>query len=505
MSSEASNGTGNGAPAPGDRQRDLVAIGCGPFNLGLAALASTVDELSFEAFEAQPELRWHPGMMFDDAMLQLSFLADLVTLIDPTHPLSFLAYLRDRDRMYAFFIREQFHPTRREYEDYLRWAAGKLTNIRFAHRVVALAWNEPSQRFAVSVQPAHGASFTVMARHVVMGIGTEGMFPEALRGLPRQRLMHSSEYLLRRREVREAAHVTVVGSGQSGAEIALDLFRHNGEGGPPVSWLTRTRSFAPLDYSKLVLEMTTPEYIRYFHSLPQGTRDRLVKEQWQHYKGISVSTLEALHDHLYHRDLQPGLAPLELRNGIAIEGAVAVDDSDGGESGGVVLTCRHRDTQETFLHRTSIVVAATGYRERTPQFLAPLEPLLLRDEQQRLRIRLDYSVELDEAVGGKLFVANAELHSHGVATPDLGVCAFRNATILNTILGREVYRLPRRTAYTSFPPPAQPELSSGAAASASSVTSASASAERASTEPALLAGFSIAPASAAAAPPLERR
>lgn len=443
-------------------ERDLVAIGCGPFNLGLAALASTIPELDFEAFEAQAELRWHPGMMFDDATLQLSFLADLVTLIDPTNPLSFLAYLRDRDRMYAFFIREVFHPTRREYEDYLRWVVTKLTTLRFSHRVTALAWDEPRQRFALTVEPAEGAQRTVFARHVVMGIGTEGSLPAALSGLPRERVMHSSEYLLRRDEVLAAGHITVVGSGQSGAEVALDLIRHNSAGGPPLSWLTRTRSFAPLDYSKLVLEMTTPEYIHYFHSLPQVVRDRLVAEQWQHYKGISMATIEAIHDNLYHRDLHPGLAPVELRYGIAIEGA----DVDGA-TGEVRLACRHRDSQALFSHRTSMVVAATGYRERVPQFLAPIEPLLRRDDQQRLRIRVDYSVELDESVRGTLFVANAELHSHGVATPDLGVCAYRNATILNAVLGRQVYRLPQRTAYTTFAAPAEvagaPQLALAAA------------------------------------------
>ncbi len=482
-------------------ERDLVAIGCGPFNLGLAALARPIADLDFEAFEAQPELRWHPGMMFDDAMLQLSFLADLVTLIDPTSPLSFLAYLRDRDRMYPFFIREQFHPTRREYEDYLRWVASQLTSIRWSHRVTSLAWDAARQRFALSIAPgadgSDGAPFTVHARHVVMGIGTEGALPAALRELPRERVLHSAEYLLRKDEVTGAGHVTVLGSGQSGAEVALDLFRHNVQGGPPVSWLTRTRSFAPLDYSKLVLEMTTPEYIRYFHALPMAVRDRLVAEQWQHYKGISMETLEALHDLLYHRELAQGLAPLELRNGIAIEGArvVAAEAGEPGGGGEVVeLTCRHRDTQEVFLHRTSIVVAATGYRERTPQFLAALEPLLGRDERGRLRIRLDYSVELDAQVSGELFVANAELHSHGVATPDLGVCAFRNATILNKVLGREVYRLPRRTAFTTFPPPQH-----GAAPPA---VSASRTPPRghASARPAAVEAFPLATGGAAPAP-----
>ena len=41
-----------------------------------------------------------------------------------------------------------------------------------------------------------------------------------------------------------------------------------------------------------------------------------------------------------------------------------------------------------------------------------------------------------------------------MSAPDLGVCAYRNATILNTVLGRTVYTLPERTAFTSFGPPA---------------------------------------------------
>ncbi|MEM6730759.1 MAG: SidA/IucD/PvdA family monooxygenase, partial [Myxococcota bacterium] len=94
----------------------LLAVGCGPFNLSLAALASRIPGLEFTALEATPEFRWHPGLMLDDATLQVGFLADLVSLVEPTHPLSFLAYLKDRDRMYPFYIRERFHITRLEYE-----------------------------------------------------------------------------------------------------------------------------------------------------------------------------------------------------------------------------------------------------------------------------------------------------------------------------------------------------------------------------------------------------
>jgi lysine N6-hydroxylase len=173
----------------------------------------------------------------------------------------------------------------------------------------------------------------------------------------------------------------------------------------------------------------------------------LVADQWRHYKGISTETLEQIHDLLYQRELAGDCAPVELRCAVAVEGAAAAP------SGEVVLACRHTDTGAAFERRTDVVIAATGYRQRKPSFLAPLERLLRVDEHGRLRVALDYGVELSPHVRGRLFVVNAELHTHGVATPDLGISAFRNARILNTIVGREVYRLPRKTSFQTFEAP----------------------------------------------------
>ncbi|HEV7908343.1 MAG TPA: SidA/IucD/PvdA family monooxygenase, partial [Pseudonocardiaceae bacterium] len=216
-------------------EHDVVAIGCGPFNLGLAALASTVDDLDVVVLESRQELRWHSGMMFDDALLQVSFLADLVSLVEPGHPLSFLCYLRDADRLYPFYVRERFHPTRREYEDYLRWAASRLPSVRFSHHVESVSWDTSAQRFAVAAVRADGSTVHLLARHLVLGVGTEPRLPATLAHLPEEKMLHSSEYL--HRDLTGADHVTVVGSGQSGAEVALDLMRRNLDGGPAVSWL----------------------------------------------------------------------------------------------------------------------------------------------------------------------------------------------------------------------------------------------------------------------------
>jgi lysine N6-hydroxylase len=431
----------------GTSRHDLAAIGCGPFNLGLAALASGLDDIDLVAFEASAELRWHSGLMFDDALLQLSFLADLVTLVDPTHPLSFLSYLKDVDRIYPFFIRERFHPTRKEYEDYLRWAAGKLHGLRFSHRVESVSYDANRGEFVLSVVRNGGERLRARARNLVLGIGTAPYVPPSIAALPATSWLHSSDYL-HRPDVARAEHVTVVGSGQSAAEIVVDLLRRNVDGGPAVSWLTRTATFAPLDYTKLVLEMTTPAYVRYFHALPAAVRDSLNASHWQLYKGISTETIEQIHDLLYQRELTRGLAPVELRCGVAVRAA------ESRSNGDVLLECTHKDTGTVFERATSLVVAATGYRERVPSFLQPIESLIRRDERGRYRVRLDYSIELDPCVRGRIFVANAEVHTHGVATPDLGMSAYRNATILNTILGREVYRVPVRTAFSSFAVPA---------------------------------------------------
>lgn len=429
----------------------VLAIGCGPFNLGLAALAATVDDADVLVVDSADRFAWHPGLMFDDAKLQVSFLSDLVSLVDPTHPLSFLAYLADVDRLYRFLVREDFFPTRREYEDYLLWVIDRVPGLRWRTTVTAVRWDEGAEHFEVDLVGAEGPS-TVIAHHVVVGIGTEPFIPEVLRpthhaaaaNTPSPTLIHSSDYLFRRDQVRAAESVTVIGSGQSGAEIVADLLEANLEGGPAVRWWTRTPWFAPLDFTKLSLEMTTPAYMEYFHALPEATRDEVRLGHWQFHKGISTDTLARLHDLLYRRELLDKLPAVQLRNGVAIEGIDAIAD------GGLRVRARHLDTGKLLSHNTDLVIAATGYSERKPGFLAPVEGLLGRDSHGRLAIEANHSVAAPGALADRLFVANAEQHAYGVSAPNLDIGAVRNAKILNTVLGREAYRLQRQTAFTSF-------------------------------------------------------
>lgn len=422
---------------------DILAIGCGPFNLGLAALASTIDDLDVLVVDSRDEFRWHPGLMFPDATLQVSFLSDLVSLVDPTHPMSFLAYMADIDRLYPFLVREDFFPTRVEYEAYLQWSIGRLDSLRFSTTVDEVTWDAADDSFAVAISTPAGTS-TIRANHIVLGIGTEPHIPAELSSTS-PAVVHSSEYLYHQEAAHAADTVTVIGSGQSGAEIVIDLLEQNLDGGPAVRWWTRTPWFAPLDFTKLSLEMTTPAYMDYFHSLPEAKRDEVVPTHWQFHKGISTDTLDRLHDLLYRRQLTDKPRPVQLRNGAAVERVDVLGD------GKLRVRGRHCDTGTPLAHVTDLVIAATGYRDRRADFLAPVEPYLRRDASGRPVVEIDHSIATtDSAVAGRLFVANAELHSHGVSAPNLDIGAVRNARILNAVLGREAYRLPRHTAFTTF-------------------------------------------------------
>src|SRR5690606_36823850 len=95
---------------------DLTGIGIGPFNLGLAALLAPHSGIRSRFLERKSEFSWHNGMMLPGTTLQVPFLADLVTMADPTNSLSFLNYLHAHDRLYQFYYHESFHVPLEEYE-----------------------------------------------------------------------------------------------------------------------------------------------------------------------------------------------------------------------------------------------------------------------------------------------------------------------------------------------------------------------------------------------------
>ncbi|KPF42507.1 SidA/IucD/PvdA family monooxygenase [Rhizobium sp. AAP43] len=441
---------------------DLAGIGIGPFNLGLAALASSHATIDCRFFEKKSSFRWHEGMILPGTTLQVPFLADLVTMVDPAHPLGFLSYLRDQKRLYKFYFYENFFIPREEYDHYCRWASERLASCVFDEEVTGLSFDRDAHHFVIASHrgaQAHQAT----ARNIAVGVGTVPVLPQWARARPGSRLIHSSSFGLRRDELGKCRTITVVGSGQSAAECVLSLYAdltpEKIAAGYSLRWITRSAGFFPMEYSKLGLEYFTPDYMRQFHRLAVDKRREVVAGQGLLYKGISFATIAEIFDLLYERSVggqDPGLSLYSNCEVTSLEAAAP------GTAGGFVLDIRHLHLDEQTTVEADAVIAATGYRHVWPSWLESLKgEVLAVDDNGDFIVDETFraTTVATHPAANRVFVQNAETHQHGVGSPDLGLGAYRNAIILNQLLGHTHYQVDHPSAFQSFGLPGNPKRS----------------------------------------------
>lgn len=416
------------------KTHDFVGIGLGPFNLGLACLTEPIDELDGVFLESKPDFEWHAGMFLDGAHLQTPFMSDLVTLADPTSPYSFLNYLKEKGRLYSFYIRENFYPLRVEYDDYCRWAAGKLSSIRFGTTVTEVTYQDEDAVYVVRT----AAGDVYRARHLVLGTGTPPYIPESCRELGGD-FLHNSRYLQHKAELQKKESITLVGSGQSAAEIYYDLLSEIDVHGYRLNWVTRSPRFFPLEYTKLTLEMTSPEYVDYFRELPEATRYRLTAEQKGLFKGIDGDLINEIFDLLYQKNLG-GPVPTRLLTNSSLNGARY-------ENGTYTLSFRQEEQGKDFELDSQGLVLATGYKYAEPEFLEPVRDRLVYDSHGNFDVARNYAVDV---TGRGVFLQNAGVHTHSITSPDLGMGPYRNAYIIRELLGTEYYPVEKTIAFQEF-------------------------------------------------------
>uniref|UniRef100_UPI0040401410 lysine N(6)-hydroxylase/L-ornithine N(5)-oxygenase family protein n=1 Tax=Streptomyces sp. TG1A-60 TaxID=3129111 RepID=UPI0040401410 len=417
------------------RAHDFIGIGLGPFNLGLACLTEPIAELDGIFLDSKPDFEWHSGMFLDGAHLQTPFMSDLVTLADPTSPYSFLNYLKDSGRLYSFYIRENFYPLRVEYDDYCRWAANRLGNVRFGTTVTEVTYEDG----LYAVRTAGGD--VLHARHLVLGTGTVPYVPEACRGLGGD-FFHNARYTHRKAELRAKKSITIVGSGQSAAEIYHELLSEIDVHGYQLNWVTRSPRFFPLEYTKLTLEMTSPDYIDYFRALPEETRYRLEKQHKGLFKGINGDLIDSIFDLLYQKNVTAAGRPVPTR--LLANSSL---NSARHEDGRYILGLRQDEQGKDYQIETEGLVLATGYHYQPPAFLAPIHDRLLFDGHGRFDVARNYSID---TTGRGVFLQNAGVHTHSITSPDLGMGAYRNASIIRELLGTEYYPVEKTIAFQEF-------------------------------------------------------
>ena len=423
---------------------DFVGIGLGPFNLGLACLAEPLTDVKAVFLERSAEFNWHPGMLIDDTTLQNPFLADLVSMADPTSAFSYLNHCKEEGKLYSYYFRESFYLTRAEYNAYCRWAAARLTNARFECDVQGLAYDPDHGCYVVSgVQGAQREPFRMRCRKLVLGVGTRPQLPPCC-AADGHRFLHTADYITSKQQLQEKRSITIVGSGQSAAEVFHDLLKEADEHDYHLTWITRSPRFFQMETTKLTLEMFSPDYIDYFYHLDEGKKDRIVRTQSCLYKGVNASLINKIYDLLDDRRRQG-----RLRTHLLTNCELQACRYDAGE-GRYDIEFQQLDSEKRYAHRSEGLIFATGYRENIPAFVEGIRHRLHWDGRGRYRLARNYTADIN---GNEIFVQNAGQHTHGMTNQDLGMSCYRNSYILRELTGVEHYKIERRVAIQDFAVP----------------------------------------------------
>lgn len=420
---------------------DFIAIGLGPFNLSLACLMEPLKDHRCLFLEKRGEFDWHPGMLLGNTTLQNPFLADLVSLVDPTSRFSYLNYCKQQGKLYRYFIREEFYLTRVEYNRYCQWVTTQLKSLRFDAEVTEIHHDPASGEYTVVSRNSAHQSTEFRCKRLVLGIGSAPHLPACCDALD---ALHSSAYLAHKQRLQTKRSITIVGSGQSAAEIYHDLLREAEPNGYRLNWITRSPRFFPMEYARLTLELSTPDYADHFFGLPPAKKEQVLRGQKNVFNGINASLINAIYDLLDAKRDTPEFSTHLLAN-CELQ-ACRFDEA----SGRYEMVFRHTELERRYQHQTDGLVLATGHAHRVPAFVEGVRHRINWDEQGRYLLARNCSVDVE---GSQVFVQNAGFHGHGLAGPDLGLSCLRNAQLIHELTGVAYYPIEKKVALQDFAPP----------------------------------------------------
>ncbi|MBZ4321257.1 lysine N(6)-hydroxylase/L-ornithine N(5)-oxygenase family protein [Streptomyces huiliensis] len=403
---------------------DVLGVGFGPAGLALAvALREHPWKDAKAAFlERRPRFGWHPGMLIEDATMQVSFLKDLATLRNPVSPYGFLSYLHERGRLVSFVNQKDFFPTRLEYHDYLEWAAAKFSDlVTYGTEVVgATPVRDGDEVRALDVtarEVATGRTTTLRTRNLVVATGLVPRMPAGITAT--DRIWHSSELLHRLAALdgREPGRFAVVGAGQSAAEAVAHV--HSRFPGAEVTGVIPRYGYSPADDSPFANQVFDPDAVDEFYDSPPG-----VKEQFYAYHAntnYAVVDLDLIND-LYRRMYRESVRGRRRLTMLPMSRVTEATETRDG----VLLRVTRAMADRTEELAVDVAVFATGYGPMdAAAALGPAADLCERTGSGALRVARDHRVETGPRVRAGIYVQGGTEHTHGIS-----------ASLLSNIAGR---------------------------------------------------------------------
>ncbi|MDR3399454.1 MAG: SidA/IucD/PvdA family monooxygenase [Pandoraea sp.] len=416
---------------------DLIGVGFGPSNLALAIAleehcGQRLGPARFLFLEKQPDFTWHGNMLLSNSRMQIAYLKDLATLRNPRSRFTFINYLHEKARLSAFINLQSHYPTRREYNDYLRWAAAHFHGqCAYGETVTGIEpVLERDQVVALQVHSrnAQGEATSRRTHNVILGAGGTPHIPPVFAPLHAEnyaRMFHSSQYLARVASLNETQprRVAVVGGGQSAAEIFLDLAEQWPQA--QVDLVMRGRALKPADSSPFVNEIFDPQFTDFIYAQPVEQRERILDEfRNTNYAVVDDDLIARIYDVLYQQRVG-GHGHHALLSCHEIQQASA----DGER---VTLHMHERLTGRAVTQHYDAVVLATGYERRTHEhLLAGVQPWLDGFEGER-----DYRLRTHASFQPGIYLQGYCEPTHGLSDTLLSILATRSAEIATSLLAR---------------------------------------------------------------------
>ena len=424
---------------------DVLGVGIGPFNLGLAALLEEGTDLSCVFYEQHTSLQWHPGMLLDMTDLQVPFLADLVTFANPKSAFTFLNYLHEQERLYAFYFFNRFDIPRKEYNAYLQWVAQKLSNCQFGTRIDDVEYDSNKQHYIVTcIDTQTEAVHYVTSNHIVLGTGSTPLVPTSIKKSLTDDFVHSSHYIQNAQELKESGSITIVGSGQSAAEIFYDLLADQDRFGYELSWFTRSAGFFQMEEGKLGLEMFSPEYVEYFHELEYSKRKEALPLLGSIRNGIQVKTLKNIYDLLYHRSIGNKHSPAHIQAMSELDQVKQIDAKT------YELNFNQWQDESNFSHKSEKIILATGYQPKLPNWFEQFKDEIVWESEKEFGVELDGRLQFKQPRDAQIFALSDVVHAHGTGATNLALAVQRNQRIINYVTGKETYPISRGNTFQHF-------------------------------------------------------
>jgi len=420
----------------------VLGVGFGPANL---ALAVALDELgrsdAARFIERADSFQWQSEQLLPGADIQNNPFRDLAMARNPYSRHTFVNYLSEQGLLTNYLHLNAKFPLRGEYGKYLAWVAESFRDSvdygQSAARLSLVEDHDDGELFCVESETGE----RLLGENLVVGTGRSPRVPYPFQQSLGPTVFHSTRYLSSIERLREKdIRVTVVGASQSAIEIVLDLLAR-----PNVQQVTsvhRGIGFRLKDTSPYSRQVFLPEFVDYFHPLPNAAKRRIRDEL----RSINYAACDQdVIDRLVGAQREYELTGSDRLRMVPFSEAVETGPLPCGSGHRLVVRDVNYGTAQTI--DADVVILATGFRdfglgrddEPYHPLLAGVADRLPLDDDGSPVVARDYSIALRTGTNSprtpRVYLNGLCEASHGMGDAGaLAMLSFRSTDIAESLL-----------------------------------------------------------------------